>query len=193
MQYHAHMDNTFIFTGRPGAGKGTQAKLLAEKLNANFISAGAELRKFAEFDTPVSKRVKEEMEQGLLLPSWVPIYIFHNIVFSLKGEEPIVLDGFARKVFESETITDTFNYIGREFTIINLEIPVEMVQERIEIRKKTQDRADDADDSVEQRLAEFEEYTADAIKYFCDNAKVVDVDGTQSIEEIQKEIWEKIQ
>lgn len=185
------MDNTFIFTGRPGAGKGTQAKLLAEKLGAQFISAGAELRKFAELDTPISRKVKEEMEKGLLLPSWVPIYLFHNIVFGLEGNEPIVLDGFARKVFESETITDTFNWIGRPFTVINLEIPESVVHERVEMRKKTQNRADD--ESVEQRLEEFDSYTADAVKYFCDHANVIFVDGTQSIEDIHEEIWKKIQ
>lgn len=194
MQYTRGMDNTFIFAGRPGAGKGTQAKLLAEKMNAQFISAGAELRKFAELDTPISVKVKEEIEQGVLLPHWVPIYLFHQIVFGLKGDEPIVLDGFARRPLEARTITNTFNWIDRPFTVIYLDIPEEVVRERIEIRKKTQNRADDdADDSVEMRIKEFNEHTLEAVEYFKDHAHVVEIDGTKSIEEIQEEIWQSIQ
>lgn len=185
------MDTTFIFTGRPGAGKGTQAKLLADRIGAKFISAGAELRKFAELDTPVSRKVKEEIDQGILLPHWVPIYLFHSIIFGLKGDEPIVLDGFARKPLEARTITKTFNWIDRPFTVINLEIPETLVQERIDIRKKTQQRADD--ESVEERLKQFNEKTAEAIQYFREYAHVIDVDGTQSIEDIHEEIWKKIQ
>jgi len=191
MQYTPCMDNTFIFTGRPGAGKGTQAKILAEKINAKFISAGAELRSFATQDTPVAKKVKEEIDQGILLPHWVPIYLFHSIVFALKGDEPIVLDGFARKPLEARTITKTFEWIGRPFTVINLTIPDEVVRERIDARKQTEQRGDD--ESVERRLTEYEEHTAEAIKYFCENTTVLDIDGTQTIEEIAEEIWKKIQ
>ena len=77
------MNNTFIFTGRPGAGKGTQAKILAEKLNAKFISAGASLRKFAEQDTLPAKRVKEDIDNGLLVPYGVMVYIFYTISFEM--------------------------------------------------------------------------------------------------------------
>ncbi len=185
------MDNTFIFTGRPGAGKGTQAKLLAEKINARFISAGAELRNFAKLDTPIAEKVKKEIDEGILLPHWIPIYLFHGIIFSLKGDEPIVLDGFARRPLEARTMTKTFEWIGRPFTVINLTIPDDVVRERIDNRKKTEQRGDD--ESVERRLAEYEEHTAEAIKYFCENTTVIDIDGTQSIEAIEEEIWNKIQ
>lgn len=185
------MDNTFIFTGRPGAGKGTQAKMLAEKLNAKFFGAGAALRAFAEQDTLAAQKVKKEMEAGLLVPFGIMVHIFYSIFLTLTKDESVVLDGFARRLVEAEMMTSALAWFERPFTVINLTIPDEVVQERINKRKEIEDRADD--ESVENRLKEYEEHTAHAIKYFCEHAKVIDIDGTQSIDAIADEIWEKIQ
>jgi len=185
------MDNTFIFTGRPGAGKGTQAKILAEKLDARFVSAGASLRSFAEGDSLPAKKVKADIDSGLLVPYGVMVYIFYSIFLTLEKEETVVLDGFARRLIEAEMITKAFTWGERPFTVINLTIPDEVVQERIDARKGDEQRGDE--ESVENRLSEYEEHTANAIKYFCQNTTVIDIDGTQSIEAIAEEIWNKIQ
>ena len=185
------MKKTFIFTGRPGAGKGTQAKLLAERLNARFVSAGASLREFAEGDSLPARKVKEDIDNGFLVPYGIMVYIFYSIFLSLKPEETVVLDGFARRPIEAEMMTGALMWGDRPFTVINLTIPDEVVQQRIDARKATEDRGDE--ESVENRLKEYEEHTAEAIKYFCGHTEVIDIDGTQSIEAIAEEIWEKIQ
>jgi len=185
------MDNTFIFTGRPGAGKGTQAKLLAKKLDAKFFSAGGELRAFAKQDTIPARQVKEDIDNGLLVPYGVMVHIFYSILLNLTKDEKVVLDGFARRLIEAEMMHSAFEWVDRPFTVINLTIPDEVVQERIDARKATESRGDEA--SVENRLKEYEEHTAHAIKYFCEHTKVIDIDGTQSIDAIADEIWEKIQ
>lgn len=185
------MKNTFIFTGRPGAGKGTQAKLLAKKLDAKFISAGASLRAFAEQDTLPAQKVKEDIDNGVLVPYGIMVHIFYSIFLPLKNDETIVLDGFARRPIEAEMMSKALTWIGRDFTVINLEIPEDVVQTRIDMRSKTEDRADD--ESVAMRLKEFREHTAEAIQYFKEHAHVINVDGTQSIEAIADEVWEKIQ
>jgi adenylate kinase len=185
------MHNTFIFTGRPGAGKGTQAKILAEKLEARFISAGASLRAFAEGDSLPARKVKEDIDSGLLVPYGIMVYIFYSIFLSLKEGEPVVLDGFARRPIEAEMMTGALTWGDRPFTVINLTIPDEVVQQRIDARKGLEQRGDE--ESVQNRLKEYEDHTAKAIQYFCENTTVIDIDGTQSIEAIAEEIWNKIQ
>ncbi|XKT75210.1 MAG: adenylate kinase family protein [Patescibacteria group bacterium UBA2103] len=185
------MDNTFIFTGRPGAGKGTQAKLLAKKLDAQFYSAGAELRAFAKQDTLPARQVKEDIDNGLLVPYGMMVHIFYSILLKLSEEDTVVLDGFARRLIEAQMMCRAFNWMHRPFTVINLEIPDEVVRERIKARSAKEDRGDE--ESVENRLSEYEEHTAHSIEFFREHGKVVDIDGTQTIEEIEKEVWEKIQ
>lgn len=185
------MQNTFIFTGRPGAGKGTQAKILAERLNARFISAGAALRAFAEGDSLPARKVKEDIDNGLLVPYGIMVYIFYSIFLSLTKDEPVVLDGFARRPIEAEMMTGALVWGERPFTVINLTIPDEVVQQRIDARKMEEHRGDE--ESVQNRIKEYEEHTAEAIKYFCEHTSVIDIDGTQSIEAIAEEIWNKIQ
>jgi len=184
------MSRIFIFTGRPGAGKGTQAKRLAKKLNVKFVSAGAQIRTHAARDTSMSQKMKEETEKGMLLPSWIPMYFFHEIIFNLKEDETVVLDGFGRMVFESRMISETLIWLGIPFTVINLDISNDVTKERVAIRQGTQNRQDDH--AIEQRIIEFEKHTAGAIEYYKDYAVFHTIDGAQSIEAVEKDIWEKI-
>ena len=185
------MQNTFLFTGRPGAGKGTQAKILADKLSAKFVSSGGLLRDFVHQDTPVSKKVGVEIDQGKLLPYWIPAYLFHTTIFSLKADEPVVLDGFARRLREARIITETLDWIERPFTVINLDIPEEVVRARVEHRKQEEHRGDE--ESVEKRLEEYALHTKEALNFFKEHATVIDIDGTKTVEEVTEDIWNTIQ
>ena len=185
------MNNTFIFTGKPGAGKGTQAKMLAEKLDATFISAGATLRSFAEGDTLPAKKVKEDIDSGRLVPYGVMVYIFYSVFLPLKKDQIVVLDGFARRLIEAEMMTNALQWVDRSFTVVNLHISDEVAQERVDARKNTENRGDE--ESVDTRLKEYKDHTSQAIEFFKENTTFIDIDGEKTIEEIAEEVWKKIQ
>ena len=121
----------FIFTGRYGAGKGTQAKLLGEYLKKSdpvhpclFIEPGKEMR--ALFNSPLytAKLTKQVMESGGLMPEFMPIYAWAKVlVDQYTGNEYIFFDGAARKLAESKILESVFPFYGLDKPfVINLDV-----------------------------------------------------------------------
>jgi adenylate kinase len=177
---------TIFFVGKPGCGKGTQAKLLAEKTGWPIFGSGDEFRKIAKEDSVVGRKVKSEIEAGLLAPPWFAMYLYQKAVFSLLEDQSVIFDGFNRKVPEAELIIDSLSWLERPFEIVNIVISDEEAVKRLAIRGQSSDRVDDH--FVPERLKEYKKYTEAAIEVFRAKHGVIEINGEQSREKIAEDI-----
>jgi len=182
---------TIFFVGKPGCGKGTQAKRLAALTSWPIISAGGQFRAIAAEDTPVGKKVKEEYDAGLLQPHWLAMYLYLKALFSLPADANVIFDGFNRKEQEAQLVVDSLAWLGRSCVVVNLAISDEVSHARIAKRSEIDVRADDL--NVDQRLIEYRVHTEPAIALFRAQGTLIDIDGEQDEEAIAKSIAEALE
>ncbi len=175
---------TVFFIGKPGCGKGTQAKLLAERTGWTVLASGVQFRKIAEEDTVAGRKIKEEMEQGLLAPHWFAMYLYQKALFSVGEDTSVIFDGFNRKVPEAELIIDSLKWLGRPFVVLNIAISDDTVRERLQGRGQVSGRADDRQNAVEERIEEFELFTTKALDIFRGLGVLKEIDGEATPEEV---------
>lgn len=177
---------TIFFIGKPGCGKGTQARLLSERTGWPVIGAGAQFRAIAAEDTPAGIRTKRDIEQGFLMPHWFAMYLYLKGLFSLPSDASVIFDGFNRKEPEAELVLSSLTWLERPFTVIHIEVSDEEVRRRLEGRKSEQGRADDH--SVDVRLEEYETHTVKAIELFRETGALITINGEQTPEAIAEDI-----
>lgn len=177
---------TVFFVGKPGCGKGTQAKLLSEKTGWPVISAGKQFRAIAAEDTPVGRKVKSEIDAGFLAPHWFAMYLYQKSLFALSEDASVIFDGFNRKLPEAELVVSSLTWLNRPFSVIYIDVSDEEVERRLELRKDIDGRADDH--VVAERLKEYYEYTDPAINVFRQAGVLIEVNGEQEPEKIAADI-----
>jgi adenylate kinase len=181
---------TIFFIGKPGCGKGTQAKLLAEATGWPVFGSGQEFRNIAQEPTRVGRKVKEEIDAGLLSPPWFAMYLYQKALFSISEEQSAIFDGFNRKVPEAELIIASLAWLGRPFQVVDIVIEDEEAIKRIAIRKLDSDRVDDQ--FVPERLKEYNKFTKDVIELFRKAGVLIEVDGQRSLEAVAQDIRAKL-
>lgn len=177
---------TIFFIGKPGCGKGTQAKLLSAKTGWRIISSGDQFRAIAAEDTPVGQKVKEENHAGILQPHWFAMYLFLKSLFSVGADEGVIFDGFNRKLPEAELVMNALSWLGRTYTILDVRVSDEEVRRRLALRKNIEGRADDS--AVDKRLMEYREFTEPAIELLKTSGQYVAINGEQKPEAIAEDI-----
>ena len=177
------MDKPIVFfVGKPGSGKGTQVKLLAERTHWPIFSSGDLFRKIAAEDTPILKKVKSEMNAGLLMPHWLAMYLYLQALFSVPIDTGAIFDGFNRKIQEAALIVDSLRWLARPFAIIHIAVSDEVAQRRLEERSKSSGRVDDH--AIERRFKEYYQHTESAIDIFRTAGVLIEINGEQSPDEI---------
>ena len=190
---------TFILFGLSGAGKGTQAKLLTEYLTKNdsnretvYLSTGELFRSFMETGTYTATKVKDVLDDGGLLPEFLPIWIWTNFFNqNIKANtEHLILDGIARRAPEAPILDRALAFYGRgapDIILVN-------VSHKLAIKRlKERGRYDDNDEDITARLDWYESNVVPSIDYFRKNkcCCVHDINGEQSAEDVHKEILKK--
>lgn len=189
MIYSVHdMNDTrmIFFIGKPGCGKGTQAKLLSEKTGWRTISAGDQFRAIASEDTPLGRKVKSEVDAGLLTPHWLATYLYLKVFFSLPGDASAIFDGFNRKASEAEIVIESLAWLARPFSILDIRVSDEEVRRRLALRKEVEGRADDS--AVDMRLKEYREHSEPVIDMFRKAGMLIEINGEQSPEKVAADI-----
>lgn len=181
---------TIFFIGKPGCGKGTQARLLSEKTGLQVVSSGSQFRTIAAEDTPVGRKVKAEIDVGILSPHWFAMYLYLKSLFTVRNDDGVIFDGFCRKVPEAELIVDSLKWLGRSFIVLDINVSDDSVRRRLVLRKDVEGRADDS--AVEERLKEYHEYTEPAIDIFRKAGTLIEINGEPSPEEIAEDIRKKL-
>jgi len=187
-----HATKTIVLMGLPGSGKGTQGKILAERLNGVRFSTGDRFRALREGEGALSKRVSQAYESGLLFPDWFATHLFEDAVLKLSPDTSIVFDGFPRTRTQAESLDETMDWLGRPYKVVNLVVDeTEALRRQIE-RAKTDDRPDS---STEEKVRiRFDEYkkTGEALDFFRQNGSLIDINGVGTIEDIAKDIAAKL-
>jgi adenylate kinase len=177
---------TIFFIGKPGCGKGTQAKLLSDTTGWQVISSGSQFRAIGAEDTPVGRKVKSEVDIGLLSPHWFAMYLYLKALFGVPEGTGVIFDGFNRKVPEAELVIDSLKWLERPFVIFNIKVSDEETRRRLELRKLTSGRADDS--AVDERMKEYEFFTKPAIEVFRASGTLIEIEGEQTPEAIAADI-----
>lgn len=176
--------------GRPGSGKGTQAKILSDRLDCKVFSTGGRLREITKQNSTLGREVKKTIDSGNLIPFWLASYLFEGALLDLEDEGKIIFDGVGRREAEAKLFVEVNEWLKRDFMVVYLDVSEETVTERINKRSKKDKRADD--DDIQERFKEFNKHTVPALDFFRSIDKVIDIDGEPTEEDIAKEIWEKI-
>ena len=180
-----------IFFGPPGSGKGTQAKLLANELNILHLSTGDILReKLSEGDS-ISIKLKEIMSSGNLVSDEILNQIIANKLMSEECNNGFILDGYPRTISQSNFLLSFFKSNSLILDVIfNFKIDFKLVEERIMLRSKQEQRLDDNINVIKTRLDNFIEETYPVSKFFSENysQNFFTIDASQEVSKIQKEL-----
>jgi adenylate kinase len=179
---------TFLMIGRPGAGKGTQAKLLAKKIQAEIYSSGNRLREMAKGHGFVAQKIGRIMEEGDLLPAWFSSHLFVEVLLGLQPEDAIVFEGACRRLLEARDFAEVAEWLERPYEAIFLSISDEEVEKRLTLRKNTEGRNDDASDTVLHRIAEYEQNTRPVVDFFRLQGTLTEINGEQTMEKVHQDI-----
>jgi adenylate kinase len=179
---------TFLMMGRPGSGKGTQAKLLATNIGADIYSSGNRLREMARGQGFVAQKIKSVIDEGGLLPAWFSSHLFVDTLLAREPGDPIVFEGACRREEEARAFGQTAKWLERPYRAIFLNINDAEVEKRLAERRMVQGRADDASDTVSERLREYEDNTAHAVEYFRSQNVLIEINGEQPVEAVHNDI-----
>ena len=205
-----------IMLGAPGAGKGTQAKKIAEKYSIPHISTGDIFRANIKNGTELGMKAKTFMDQGLLVPDELVVDLVVDRVQQEDCANGYVLDGFPRTIPQAEALDNALNALGQKMDYaINVEVPDANIVNRMGGRRacvgcgatyhlefaptKVEGvcdncqgelilREDDKPETVQKRLNVYHEQTQPLIDYYTGKEIMVEVDGTVDINDVFKAI-----
>ena len=185
----------YLFIGASGCGKDTQMDLLLEHFSDKSVvlyGIGDLLRKFvADNNNVISKKVKKTLEEGGLLPSFLPVYVWVNKINQTIDDTDIFIFNGVRRLYEAQILARALEYIGLEkFCVIHLYISEEESIRRLLLRG----RYDDKEELIKNRYGWFRKEVCPTIDFFEKYSKTSDVvkfhelDGALPVEEIHKNI-----
>ncbi len=174
-----------IFLGPPGAGKGTQAQILAQHLNIPHISTGDILRQAMKEQTPLGIKAQGYVNSGELVPDQLVQDLVEERLGQADAQSGWILDGFPRKVTQAAFLEELLAKTGQGGErVVNLDAPDEVVVTRLLSRG----RKDDTEEVIRRRLEIYRNDTAPLIDYYSDRQKLVTINGDQSQEEVTHEL-----
>jgi adenylate kinase len=191
---------TVIFVGPQGSGKGTQIERLRVLLTQRDpmrrvvdIQTGRRFRALAaKMETFAERKVATTLDTGILQPDFLTHILWGEAMLDqLDPLAHLLIDGFPRTVVQAHVLEDAFKFFERPMiSVINLETPEAIVRARMHDRA----RADDTDESIENRLRWYREDTLPVLAYYRDRPQTVvhDIDGQQSVDAVHQAIIEAL-
>lgn len=190
---------SFIFIGRSGCGKGTQANLLIDLLKKKnpeqkilHVETGKEFRRIALLDNHTAGIVKKTLEGGGLMPEFMCVYAWGTLFFEqFTGLENLIFDGTPRKFLETTLLMDLFPFYNlAKPWVVYLDVEHEELHKRLKLRG----RSDDTTEAITKRLEWYESEVKPSVEFFrtSPNVNFLDIDGERSIEEIHADIVKKV-
>jgi adenylate kinases len=208
------MNKIIVLIGAPGAGKGTQARLLQDRRGIPQISTGDMFREMKKADTPLAREVQAIMAEGKLISDDLTYKIVKDRTSKESGT--YLLDGYPRTAVQAQDLENLAAEQGRTIQAIQIDVPLENLEKRMTGRRscpvcgeiyniyfkppktdevcdfhpeaKLTHRADDNEESVRTRLATYEANTKPLLDYYERTGRLQKISGEQEIEEIYAEL-----
>ncbi len=210
------MSKIIVLIGAPGAGKGTQARILEERRGIPQISTGDMFREMKNADTPLAREVQATMATGKLVSDDLTFQIVQDRTSREDCKETFILDGFPRTAVQAEMLERLASAQGKEISAILVDVRLDHLEKRMTGRRscpvcgeiynvyfkppKTDEvcdihtdttlmhRTDDFEEKVKVRLAAYEQQTKPLIDYYEKSGRLKKVSGEGELEEIYNEL-----
>lgn len=210
------MAKIIVLMGAPGAGKGTQARLLQERLHLPQISTGDIFRALKHADTPIAQEVRDIMNRGQLVPDELTIQLVRERTAQDDCRNGYILDGFPRTPAQAQSLEKLAAEQHNDIVAVLIDVPLELLEKRMtgrrncpvcneiyniyfkpprndnvcDLHPETQliQRADDNSETVRARLATYEAQTRPLVEYYQAAGLLHNVDGTREPEAIYEDI-----
>jgi adenylate kinase len=182
-----------ILFGPPGAGKGTQAAAISEKLSVPHIATGDILRENVRNETELGVRAKQYMDQGDLVPDKVVIAMVEERIKRDDAANGFLLDGYPRTVAQAEALDDTLAADGKAIdAVIRLLVDDDELVSRLLRRAREQGRSDDTREVIENRLAVYRNETEPLVDLYRERGLLRQVEGTGPVAEVRQRILDAV-
>jgi adenylate kinase len=198
-----------VVLGKQGAGKGTQCARLAERYGIPHVSTGDILRAAIKAGSPLGREVQSVMDAGELVSDTLIVRLVNERLSQSDATSGALLDGCTRTLGQAEALEHELGADGLAL-VINLDVPTELVTQRLSARRVCQEcgaiyrdsdiaavsgtcescggdviqRADDTPDAIRQRLEAYERDTAPLLDFYRDRDLLVSIDGTKSVDDV---------
>lgn len=177
-----------LLIGPPGSGKGTQGERLAERLGLDHIAAGDLLRGEVAAGTPLGKRVADLMERGELVPDEPIIELVLPRARRAAASHGYLLDGFPRSLEQARAAGQKLTAAELPTVVVYLDVPRDVLRRRILARAVVEGRADDNEETVENRLKVFADQTRPLVDHYREGGLLHVVDADRSPDEVTEAI-----
>ena len=176
-----------LIMGPPGAGKGTQAKILSKKFNLVHLSTGDILRSEIDKKSATGSEAQSYMNAGNLVPDKVLLAMMGITLENLK-DKGLILDGFPRTIPQAEGLSTIFESLNQKINhVINIYVNKDVLINRLVERAEKSGRADDTKEVIVNRQKVYHKLTAPLTEFY-DN-EIINIDGDGSIEEVTSRIF----
>lgn len=178
-----------VIMGAPGAGKGTQAKMLEQTLEMPQVSTGDLFRHNLKNQTELGKLVQSYYDRGDLVPDDVTIAMVRERLAQPDSKKGAILDGFPRTPAQAAALDELLSEIGgRVLVVPYVKVDSEVLMQRLMKRAAIEGRTDDTEDTIRNRMRVYEEQTEPLLDYYRQRGLLVEVNGQQPIEDVQADL-----
>jgi len=178
-----------ILFGPPGAGKGTQAKHLVNKLNNFQVSTGDILRKEIQKNSEIGKTITKDMNDGKFINDEIVNKLIKDVIFDPSRKNRFIFDGYPRSISQAKNLDLLLNHSNQKIDhIFFLNVDKETIIKRIAKRKIIEKRSDDNQNTIIKRYDKYMETTKPVLDFYSKNPQFNEIDGSLKIDEITAKI-----
>ena len=178
-----------ILFGPPGAGKGTQSKYLVNKLNNFQVSTGDILREEIKKKSAIGQQIENNMNEGKFVSDEIVNELIEKIIYDPQKKDKLIFDGYPRSLSQAKYLDLLLDKSGQKIDhIFFLNVNKDIIIERIEKRKILENRSDDDTETILKRYDTYMETTRPVLEFYSKNPNFHEINGTQEIDQITREI-----
>jgi adenylate kinase len=182
-----------ILMGPPGAGKGTQAKVVADHFGIPAISTGDIFRSNVSEGTDLGVKAQQYMDAGEYVPDEITNLMVRNRIDESDAEPGFLLDGYPRTLSQVEELDGMIKFTGHELdAVVVLTVDSEELVQRLLARAETDGRSDDTEDVIRRRQEVYAEQTEPLIDVYRDRNLLIEVDGMGAVDEVTERVFEAL-
>ena len=178
-----------ILFGPPGAGKGTQARYLVDKLNAFQISTGDILRNEIKKNTEIGKKIINDMNSGKFISDEIVNSLIKDYIFDPQKKTKLIFDGYPRSLSQAKNLEKMLEDSNQMIDyVFFLNVDKKTIIERIKKRKILENRSDDELETIIKRYENYMETTKPVLDFYSKNSNFKEINGGLEIDEITRKI-----